>query len=246
MNTATTRTMERSGARPRPSRIPGREHFRGYGITAQPFESGRVLALRVFPETDHGRFAAVWHRTPAGEWSMYVDAVRAERFRPRFFGPVLRVSARARIRVEWPRSDRLEIRMDEPALAWSVRLRESALTRLANRVLPRLPPEVYRKQATLTVVRALAHRALGLGPLDLGGTLPAGQEVLVQPRRLFMVGDARATLDGVDLGRPVRAPSTPTTGTFRWPARGVLARGDLHVKPLRRSAPPPRPKAPGR
>lgn len=217
-------------ARARRSEMPGREHYRGYGIMAQPFESGHVLALRVFHETDHGPFAAVWHRTPGGAWSMYVDAEDPDIFCPRFFGPILRESGKARISVQWPRGDRLEIRVDEPALEWSVRLRSSVLTRLANRILPRLPLELYAREATLTLVQALADRALGLGPVDLEGTLPAGQGVLVQPRRLFLVGEARASFGGVDLGAPSESAANPTTGSFRWPGKGVLAQGDVYLE----------------
>lgn len=210
--------------------MPGHEHYDGYGIMALPFDSGHVLALRVMPENDFALFQAVWHRTPAGAWSMYVDAPHHEVFCPRLFGPALAASRRASIDVLWSGGPRLRVRMEEPALDWSVRLRSSPLTRLVNRGLPRLPLDVYRRRPTLALVRQLADRALGLGPLDLEGTVPGGQQVLVRPRRIHLVGDARASLRGEDLGSPVRASENPATGSFRWPARGVLAEGDVYVK----------------
>lgn len=205
------------------------ERLSGYGIMAQPFDSGHVLALRVFTESDHGPFRALWHRPPSGRWSMYVDGQDPERFCPRFFGPILERYGKARIDVSRSRADRLVVRVDEPSLEWTVRLRSSALTRVANQVLPRIPLEIYRRESTLHLVRALADRALGLGPVDLYGTFPAGQRALVHPRRLLLVGDARAHLEGEDLGRAVRAAENPVTGSFRWPARGVLAEGEIYV-----------------
>lgn len=226
---------------PPDSRLPGRVRFRGYGIMAQPFDSGHVLALRVCPETDYGPFRAVWHRSPEGAWSMYVDAPDPALFCPRFFHPILRDSGRARISVSWPGRHVLEIRMDEPELFWSVRLGTSALTRIANRVLPRLPLELYRKKPMLAAIGMLADKALRLGPMDLEGTFPAGQAVLVHPRRLFLVEETRANLDGLDLGRAAPAQGNPVTGSFRWPGRGVLAEGDIHVEPDTPTAGPPEP-----
>ena len=233
MTVIATRRSGVNARRPTATRIPGWERFRGYGVMTQPFDSGHVLGLRVFPETDHGPFRAVWHRTPAGAWSMYVDAPDPDVFCPRYFGPILRESRRARIEVRWTRPDRLAVGMDEPALEWTIRLRRSPLTRLANRVLPHLPLHVYRTRVMLTLVGALADRGLGLGPMDLEGTLPAGHEVLVQPRRLLIVDETRARLRGEDLGRGVRAEANPVTGSFRWPARGVLVHGESHIKPRR-------------
>jgi hypothetical protein len=43
--------------------------------------------------------------------------------------------------------------------------------------------------------------------------------------QLYLVDDSRATLDGVDLGRPVRLQENPRIGDVPLPARGVLAIG---------------------
>lgn len=65
------------------------ELFRGYGVMALPFDSGHVLGLRVMPRNDYAPFESIWHRTPGGRWSMYVDGPHHEVFCPRLFGPVL-------------------------------------------------------------------------------------------------------------------------------------------------------------
>ena len=57
---------------------PGKnqEYVNGWGIFALPFESGDVLALRVFPQNDFSPYRALWHRDPSGRWAIYVDGPR--------------------------------------------------------------------------------------------------------------------------------------------------------------------------
>jgi hypothetical protein len=43
---------------------PGHEYVKGWGVFGLPFDSGHVLALRVFPENDFDPYRAVWHRDP--------------------------------------------------------------------------------------------------------------------------------------------------------------------------------------
>lgn len=57
----------------RTSPWPDHEHVRGYAVMMLPFSSGHLLGLRVFPQTDFGPYASVWHRDPAGAWSIYND-----------------------------------------------------------------------------------------------------------------------------------------------------------------------------
>jgi len=57
---------------------PGHEYVKGWGVFGLPFDSGHVLALRVFPENDFGPYRTVWHRDPSGRWSIYVDGPRLD------------------------------------------------------------------------------------------------------------------------------------------------------------------------
>jgi len=52
---------------------PGHEYVKGWGVFGLPFDTGHVLALRVFPENDFSPYRTVWHRDPGGRWSIYVD-----------------------------------------------------------------------------------------------------------------------------------------------------------------------------
>jgi hypothetical protein len=57
---------------------PGHEYVRGWGVFGLPFDSGHVLALRVFPDNDFAPDRTLWHRDPAGRWSIHVDGPRIE------------------------------------------------------------------------------------------------------------------------------------------------------------------------
>ena len=57
---------------------PGHEYVRGWGVFGLPFDSGHVLALRVFPQGSFAPYRTVWHRDPAGRWSIFADAPRLD------------------------------------------------------------------------------------------------------------------------------------------------------------------------
>lgn len=44
----------------------GHEYVRGWGVFGLPFDSGHVLALRVFPQSSFGPYRTLWHRDPGG------------------------------------------------------------------------------------------------------------------------------------------------------------------------------------
>jgi len=70
-----------------------------------------------------------------------------------------------------------------------------------------------------------------MGQLRLTGTMPSGHTGTLMPGRMYFVDDARATLDGADLGQPARWPASPVIGAVPLPARGVLAIGQAVFAP---------------
>ena len=74
---------------------PGHEYVKGWGVFGLPFDSGHVLALRVFPHNDFSPYRALWHRDPGGRWSIYVDGPRLDTACPRYFGPACHVTGYA-------------------------------------------------------------------------------------------------------------------------------------------------------
>lgn len=67
----------------RPSPLPGYEYVRGRGVYALPFDTGHVLALRVFPENDVAPYHTIWHRDPGGDWAIYAHSPRLDIACPR-------------------------------------------------------------------------------------------------------------------------------------------------------------------
>jgi len=66
-------------------------------------------------------------------------------------------------------------------------------------------------------------RALGIGRLQMTGMMPSGHTGRLMPKQMRLVDQAHATLDGVELGRPVQLRDNPRIGDVALPARGVPA-----------------------
>lgn len=208
-----------------PSPLRGYEHVRGFGIFAAPFESGHVLALRVFPANDFAPYKAIWHRAPDGDWSIFVDAPRHDIACPRYFGAAASLVQSARISLTWTGPAALRIEMDAPRLTWEIAMTTSSILRLMNVVNPRLPEGVRRARSVLRAMEYLAGAMLGIGRVTLAGITPNGQFSLLLPERMFYLASGHAELDGEDLGPLATGGENPAIGTFRLPARPVFAVG---------------------
>ena len=204
---------------------PGHEYVKGWGVFGLPFDSGHVLALRVFPENDFAPYRTVWHRDPGGRWAIYADAPRLDIACPRYYGRACDRTARARIKVEWTGPASLRVTMDDPALEWSLTATDTPLLRALNAMSARLPMWTWRPAPLLRARELLARRVLGMGTLRMSGVMPSGHTGTLMPQRMYLVEDSTAVLEGHDLGRPAHAAQNPRIGDVALPARGVLAVG---------------------
>jgi hypothetical protein len=209
----------------RPSPLPGFEHVGGYGVFGSPFDSGHVLALRVFPQNDFVPYKTVWHRTPDGVWSIFVDAPRHDVACPRYYGAAATHVQTARITVTWMRSMDLRIEIDVPRLIWSISLQRTPLLRIMNLLSPRLPDRLWRSSVFLRLMERTGQALLGMGRVTLTGVVPNGQLAMLMPRQMFFLASAAAELNGEDLGQPARVAENPSIGGFRLPARPLFAVG---------------------
>lgn len=203
---------------------PGHEYVRGWGVFGLPFDTGHVLALRVFPQGSFGPYRTLWHRDPEGHWSIHADATHVALACPRYYGSACQYAGPARIDLRWTGPRTLRVRMDQPALEWTLSTARSALLGMLNPVSAALPVSSWRPPS-LVRARELLAQALGMGRLQLSGVMPSGHAGLLMPQRMYLVHRSSATLDGVDLGRPTRLPDNPVLGGVPLPARGVLAIG---------------------
>lgn len=204
---------------------PGHEYVKGWGVFGLPFDSGHVLALRVFPENDFSPYRTLWHRDPDGRWSLYVDGQNSDTACPRYYGQACSHVGYARIEVTWTGPTSLRVSMDDPHLAWTLTARQSPALRVMNAVSPRMPLSTWRSPRLVRAREVMARRVLGLGALQMSGTMPSGHKGVLMPQRMYFVDDSSAVLDGEDLGRPTRVTPNPTIGGVPLPARGVLAIG---------------------
>ena len=226
-----------SGA-PRPP-WPNVEYVKGWGVFGLPFESGHVLALRVFPHSSFGPYRTVWHRDPGGRWSIHVDGPQVDTACPRYYGAACAYTGSARIDLAWVDRMTLRVTMDDPALEWTLTASQPPVLGALNAVGACLPLASWRSRPLLRAREGMA-RALGMGRLQLSGTMPSGHRGTLMPQRMFLVDQAQATLDDLDLGHPTRMPNNPMIGAVALPARGVLAMGQAVWEPLpATSATPP-------
>jgi hypothetical protein len=218
--TLTTAIHEDMGEAP----WPDHEYVRGWGVFGLPFDSGHVLALRVFPQSSFGPYRTVWHRDPEGRWSIYADAPRVEHACPRYYGPACAYVGKAGIELRWTGPRTLRVTMDEPALDWTLTAARSPLMGVLNPLSAALPLASWRPRPLVRARERLAQ-ALGMGRIQMSGVMPSGHSGLLMPQRMYLVDESSAVLDGVDLGRPTRLREAPEIGGVPLPARGVLAVG---------------------
>lgn len=203
---------------------PGHEYVKGWGVFGLPFDSGHVLALRVFPENDFAPYRTVWHRGPQSNWAIYVDGPRLDTACPRYYGAACEHVGRARIGLAWTGPATLRVTMDQPALDWTLTASSNRFLDVLNAVGGALPLATWRPGALLRA-RELAAQMLGMGHLQLTGVMPSGHTGTLMPQRMYFIEDSRASFDGLDLGWPAHSGTNPTIGAVPLPARGVLGIG---------------------
>jgi hypothetical protein len=203
---------------------PHHEYVKGWGVFGLPFDSGHVLALRVFPENCFSPYRTLWHRDPSGNWSIHVDGARLDTACPRYYGAACARTGHAHLTLTWTGPATLRVTMDSPSLDWTLTASSTRLLDVLNGISGALPLATWRPRPLVRARERLA-RALGMGNLQMSGVMPSGHTGTLMPQRMYFVDDSRATLDGVDLGLPVHLAENPRIGDVPLPARGVLAVG---------------------
>ena len=150
---------------------PGHEYAKGWGVFGLPFDSGHVLALRVFPQNDFSPYRALWHRDPGGRWSIHVDAPRLDTACPRYFGAACHITGHARIGLTRAGPATLRVTMDSPALEWTLTATSTRILALLNTMSAAMPLATWRLRSLVRAREQLAS-TLGMGQLQLTGTMP--------------------------------------------------------------------------
>jgi len=200
------------------------ERFSGYGVMSCPFASGDILCHRRFPASSVGpAYTSIWHRDPEGEWRFYQD-VEPLQACSRFFGAKLAGTVETPIETTWTAAR--ELRLTVPGrLAWELSLGSTIATRAMNAMGSVMPDALWKSPAVLRVMASVAGRALGAGKLRLAGRSPNGQRFVANPLLIWTIPQARAVIDGRDLGAVAPAREQARLGDFRIPRTGLFVIG---------------------
>jgi hypothetical protein len=207
--------------------VPDREQLHGYAVIGVPFRSGHILGMRRFPVSSVGPgYTSVWHRDPAGRWVIYQDQVPRYTC-PRAFGPGIDDSPTVPIGIEWTESHCFTVGIETEGmrLHWEVPLSENAVTRALNATASILPRFLRHHPVGLAVIGRTAGSLLRAGRVRLTGMAPSRQNFFADLRRIWLIEDSIAVIDGVDLGESGPLLQQAHLADFWLPQRGLFAIG---------------------
>lgn len=214
-----------------PDDRPDRERVNGYGVMGLPFDSGHILAHRRFPATSlHTPYTSIWHRNPEGDWTFYAS-VEPLKACNRAFGSAVKDFHQAEIHTDWTADDRLTLEI-HGTLKIDMRLDQTPVTRLMNAAGSILPEAVWQNERAMNAMGSIASRLLGAGKLRLAGHVPNGQDFIANPRLIWTIPEATATLRGEDLGEPAPVEPQAWLEDFAIPNRGLFVFGNGSFEPL--------------
>jgi hypothetical protein len=207
------------------------DRFAGYAVMGLPLASGDYLALRHFPATSIGPgYRTVWHRTPAGEWTIYSDAP-PERSCGRYLATGSVRTELSSVDVSWTGSHTMRVTAGD-WLQWELDLGSSPVTELLSRVAQRLPDAAWGNDAVLAGIGRLAGPLLGVGRLRLHGAVPGGQQFQIRPHLLWTVAGSRAIIHGLVAGPPHLLPRQVRFGDLWLPQRGLFVAATARFQPF--------------
>jgi hypothetical protein len=208
---------------PRPR--PGRDDVAGFAVVGLPFASGDMLCLRQFPASTFGPgYTSVWHRSAAGQWTVYTS-IAPEQSCPRFFGAAIARAVETPIEVEWAGPDALTVRVPAADLRWNMRVASTPITRLMNFMMSLMPAVLFRSNLVLSLMSLMSTAMLAAGRFRLRGHVPNRQWFQAGPRRVWTIPASSATIAGRDLGAPAPLATQASLGEVPLPQRGVMMMG---------------------
>jgi hypothetical protein len=219
------RRYEATPFRPR----AGRDDVKGLVVVGLPFASGDLLCLRHFPASSFGpAYDSIWHRSPAGEWTIYTS-VAPEVSCPRFFGAAASRVVQTPVELAWTGPADLEARVPAEGLRWTVRLAGTPVTRLMNAMMAMMPAAIFRSGLVLRAMSWMSTSMLAAGRFALSGRVPNRQRLEAAPSRVWMIPESRASIAGRELGAPGPLSRPATLGDFELPRRGVAMLGAMSI-----------------
>jgi len=198
------------------------DRFSGYAIIGQPFQWGDFLALRRFPVSSIGPgYTSVWHRDPAGRWTVY-STVAPDVSCARYIGRQVAENVVTPINISWTDSVRFRVVVGT-AIGWDVTLAPSLTTWLLNTIAATIPERGWQRPAVLRLMGGAATATLGAGRLNLVGVAPNGHRFFAIPQRLWLIESSEAVVHGVSVGPAGPLAAQASLGDLLLPQRGLFA-----------------------
>lgn len=216
----------------RPALPRGDFEVSGYAVMGLPFASGHVLALRRWTASSTGdRFTSIWHRGPAGSWTLY-ESVACEISCTRYWGADVEHVREGPIDLEWKEPNRLHVLTPDGTVDWEIEMGATAVTRAMSMFCPLIPLAAWRSGPVLKAMGAVAGRILGVGKVQLTGTTSNQQHFDANPLRIWYVTDSHALVEGEDLGQIGPLAEQARMADFYFPQRGMFALGRVFISPM--------------
>lgn len=95
-----------------------------------------------------------------------------------------------------------------------------------------IPGSLWRSSIVLDAMWRVAGFALRAGAVRMRGRAPNGQSFIANPRLIWTIPRATATIGATDLGSLGPAPQQAALGDFVIPQRGLLAVGLAFFDPF--------------
>ena len=200
------------------------ERFSGYGVMGLPFTTGHYLALREMVATSVGpAYRALWHRSPAGDWTIY-STVAPEVSCGRYFSSTAATVTVPNIEVRWLDDVNLHVTMGDE-FDWRIELAATPATRMMTAMGAAMPEGAWSNGPILTSMGPMAAAMLRSGRVRLRGDTPNGPAFKVAPLQIWRVASSRAELHGEDFGAPAPLDKQARLGDFWLPQRGIFVVG---------------------
>jgi hypothetical protein len=123
----------------------------------------------------------VWHRDPAGRRPICVDGLRLDTACPRYYGPACYCTGYAQIGLICDGPATRRVIMDSPALEWTLTATSTLPLSILNTIGGAMPLTTWRLRS-LSRARVRLASALGMGRLQLTGTMPSGHTGTLMPK----------------------------------------------------------------
>ena len=104
------------------------------------------------------------------------------------------------------------------------------LFKLMNLISPRLPERLWRASFMLRSMEWMGRVFFRMGHVNSSGNVPNGQFSILMPRRMYNIKSSEGTLDGEDLGNPIKIKENPAIGDLKFPNRPILGVGGSYFE----------------